>query len=71
MGRPVPTTPVLEVANALTAFITPQELTVMNAQMDFTGILTNNLMSEMSAYVSKYINYLLQRLTISIKIFIS
>ena len=38
MGRPVPTTPVLEVANALTALITRQELTVMNAQMDFTGI---------------------------------
>ena len=71
MRRPVPTTPVLEVANALIAFITPQELTVMNAQMDFTRILTNNLTTQMSAYVSKYISYLLQRLTISIKIFIS
>ena len=71
MRRPVPTTLVLEVANALTAFITPQEPTVMNAQMDITGILTNNLMTQMSAYVSKYISYLLQRLAISIKIFIS
>ena len=70
MRRRVPTTPELEVANALIAFITPQELTVMNAQMDFTGILTNNLMTQTSAYVSKYISYLLQRLTISIKIFI-
>ena len=58
MRRLVPTTLVLEVVCVLIATITQREPTVMNVLMDFTGMLTSNSMTQISAYVCIVVTFL-------------